>query len=748
MTAVLHTDRTHTGKDRFVDMKKSIAIVLCLLLFVCLVPAGILAEPPADPSDESSAESSSPSPSNPFDGLEITAVYTKVTGTLTLYWDLSKTEGYGATEVQIGADSYPVEAADEGAVSASVPGLDEGTYTALLVFAGEGDGASQTVNFGFKIKYNTEDIMGFTFKENVNARSFDAATGVLTISWNQEDAPAGTKLTGIKLDGKVYSSKDGDSGVTTISGLAKVKVGRTPFSYEFQLADGSAYSLAAGEPLFKAGNLKTAMTVAVENGYITAVLLDEYNRPVVGAGIYVKINDNTFSKAVKTNAQGKVVFTQVALPSNLDSILCIFDEATIDGIVYTKCVKGIRELPVPPTSEPTTPPSTSTTTEPSTSTTESTTGTTESTTTSGTDPLETTTGNMILGPGTTGVEGNLIALNASFNEGILSTFGLTKEDFDSRARLLVTSTIYQTFIGAGPNMLMLSLSNSSVRVDSTQLANAIKDEKKYKDYDASRAGILSLDLSLLFIDTTTQTQAELPGLAVGEEKYIVQLPVPNAMRNVPLFTVVKVGPSGLGELLDVTVQDGYMRFTVDTLGTYAVVGFVEDEPQAQSSSILLIVLIVVGVLMLIGAGLLIYFFVIRRPQYDDDDELTDDELTMLVGEPTAQIPADQAVPLVPGMQSGNPDNAAKEDEYSQAGSVWSSPAMQDVPKTSGQDAPAGLDDRDIYSSDTKRPPYRSRPSDGREEKTQDISLGSFQKPENNPANKPHKKNPNDYDIDL
>ena len=171
-----------------------------------------------------------------------------------------------------------------------------------------------------------------------------------------------------------------------------------------------------------------------------------------------------------------------------------------------------------------------------------------------------------------------------------------------------------------------------------------------------------------------------------------------------------------------------------------MVGFVENESRAQSGSILLIVLIVVGVLMLIGAGLLIYFFVIRRPQYDDDDELTDEELTMLVGESPAQIPADQAVPLVPGMQPGSPDNTAQEEESSQAGGVWSSPAMQDIP--------AGLDDRDIYSSDTKRPSYSSRPSDGKEEKTQDISLGSFQKPQNNQQNKPHKKNPNDFDIEL
>lgn len=740
------------------DMKKSIAVILCLLMFVCLVPAGILAEPPA--ADESSAESSSPS--NSLNGLEITTVYTKVTGVLTLYWDLSKTEGYGAAEVQIGADSYPVEAADEGAVTATVPGLEEGTYTALLVFTSEGGGESQKVSFGFKIKYDTDDIMGFTFKENVDARKFDAAAGVLTISWNQGDAPQGTKITGIKLDGKVYPAKGGDAATTTISGLTDVKVGKTSFSFEFQLADGSQYSLAASQPLYKDGTLKTSMTVEIENGYITAVLADEYGRPVVGANIYVRINDNTFSKAVKTNAQGKVVFTQVALPSDLRQVLCVFDEATVDGVRYVACVKGLGdEVPVPPTSDPTTQPPT-TTTDATTTTTDGTTTTTEATTTTGTDPVESTTGDdIILGPGTTGVEGNLIALNASFSQNILSTFGLTKEDFDSRARLLVTSAIYQTFIGAGPNMLMLSIDTSSVRVDGTQLADATKDVKKYKNYDASRAGILSLDLSLLFVDTTTQTQAELPGLAVGEEKYIVQLPVPTSMRNVPAFAVAKIGTDGLGELLDVTVQDGYLRFTVDALGTYALVGFVETETQTQAGSALLIVLIIVGVLMLIGAGLLIYFFVIRQPK-DDDDELTDEELTMLVGDQTAQISSDQAVPLVPGMQSGaqsgaplgNADGTAKGENDtlgempSSTGGVWSSPAMEDVPKTAGQNAQTGFDDRDIYSSDTKRPPYRSRPSDGKEEKTQDISLGSFQKQQNSPENKPHKKNPNDYDIDL
>lgn len=51
----------------------------------------------------------------------------------------------------------------------------------------------------------------------------------------------------------------------------------------------------------------------------------------------------------------------------------------------------------------------------------------------------------------------------------------------------------------------------------------------------------------------------------------------------------------------------------------------------------------------------------------------------------------------------------------------------------GRNAPVDGNDRDIYSSDSKRP---SAPA-------ADVSLGSFEEPQ-----RPKKKNPSDYDIDL
>ena len=128
--------------------------------------------------------------------------YVKSTGVMTLSWDAAATEGYAAEQLILNNKRYNVTNIGSDKATATVEGLSSGSYDATLYFKQEGGGDSQAVEFKAVITLSTEDEMGFTFREDTVKRSFNSVTGVLTVYWNQEDAPAGTKIKGIRLDGK------------------------------------------------------------------------------------------------------------------------------------------------------------------------------------------------------------------------------------------------------------------------------------------------------------------------------------------------------------------------------------------------------------------------------------------------------------------------------------------------------------------------------------------------------------------
>ena len=275
-------------------------------------------------------------------------------------------------------------------------------------------------------------------------------------------------------------------------------------------------------------------------------------------------------------------------------------------------------------------------------------------------------------------------------------------------------------------------------------ARPILGISKYSTYDTAHIGVVTVDLSVLLADSAANTETF---LNPADGSYTIHLPVPASMSAVPLFAVAAVDGSGLHDLTDATVQDGYISFTVDRMGSYAILGFAEEGQTKPKNDIPvpLLIIIIVGVLLLVAAGLLLFFFVLRRPRDPDDDLPPDDDLfsgddwptggglTMLTDAPSpgdfspdgqpGDVPGD-TLPLVPLSGDGQPAVPLKP--------TAPSTPVQPEEKT-GRNAPVDGNDRDIYSSDSKRP---SAPA-------ADVSLGSFEEPQ-----RPKKKNPSDYDIDL
>ena len=166
------------------------------------------------------------------------------------------------------------------------------------------------------------------------------------------------------------------------------------------------------------------------------------------------------------------------------------------------------------------------------------------------------------------------------------------------------------------------------------------------------------------------------------------------------------------------MQDGYISFTVDRMGSYAILGFAEEGQTKPKNDIPvpLLIIIIVGVLLLVAAGLLLFFFVLRRPRDPDDDLPPDDDLfsgddwptggglTMLTDAPSpgdfspdgqpGDVPGD-TLPLVPLSGDGQPAVPLKP--------TAPSTPVQPEEKT-GRNAPVDGNDRDISTVRTASVP--------------------------------------------
>ncbi len=686
-------------------MKKLLAVWLSLALLLCCVPLA-LAAPAINP--------------------KIDAKYEKATGLLTLTWDPNETTGYGAESLFVdNKEIANVDNGTPGTVTATVTDLTSGEHSALIIFKQEGDGEAVSVNFSFQLTFTPEEELGFPFDER--DRKYDAETGTLTFRWNSEKAPEGVTLQGIRIGNANYNlDPTSENGVAVISGLRNaVQVGDTDFVFVFQVPGDKTVSIKPESPLHLGGELKTELTLKVVNNYVQATLKDEHGRPVAGIDVSIKLDSTEYGPEV-TNEKGIVLFTMFQVPEDRKRVMCLTKNQAIGDIIYISTAKGFGDIVIPPTTSPTAPTGTSSSGGGPTQTTKPpVTSSIYSTTTM--EILPNTTYSLLGGAGTTGIIGNLIAVNARYDAKVVNNFGLKNSDFESNARLLLNPDAYQIFVGDSTAALMLAVRTSPYSVNADLISSAILGVSKYSTYDAEHVGAVTVDLSVLLADSNTQTENF---LNPSEGSYTVHLPIPATMRSIKLFAASPVDQEGLHELLDVTIENGYLSFTTTRLGSYAILGFAEAKASTKNDiPVPLLIIIIVGVLLLVAAGLLLFFFVIRRPRDPDDDlppddELlagdwhSDDDLTILTDAPPASeefltegrpgdIPGD-TLPLVP------------------LGGVPAEPTHPLKP------TPPLDDGRDIYSSDSKRP-----------SSTPDVSLGSFDE-----TRRPQKKDPKDYDIDL
>ena len=620
------------------------------------------------------------------------------------------------------------------------------------------DAESQTVNYeGYsilfeqassdtlKVQLSPEEQLGFKFDEN--HRSFNADSGTLQVTWNADSAN-GTDVVAVVVNGKTYSVVSDYNGGFTAD-LSSLAPGHYDMSYVFHKTSGTEVTLSVN-PLVRGGTLSTELSVKVENNKITAILTDKVlKRPVANADVKLRIGQTDFP-AKKTDKNGKVVFNN-APPSDVSTVLCIFEGMADDTILYSGCTGSMTGIvTIPPTPTTTGSSSNNTTRPPTTNTPTRRPGTSspDPTATSGTSETQPSYA-VIAGAGTTSVLNDKIGVNITYDQGILDQFSMSEAEFNSRALLLIPKDFYSSLAGSN-NTVMLSARYSPIKVTSQQISSAVSNISKFSKYDAAHVQTITMDMGLLIGDT----QTAIP-FSSDEYQLQVRLPVPAGMKNCDVLAVAYTNETSLGTPTEVKVKDGYLEFAVQQLGTFTILGFSKDSGTSSGGiPAMILVLLIVGVLMLIGAGLLIYFFVIRKPKDDDDD-----------------LPPDDGGDLPDGSNDGGPDSPMPiapdgyepilpipDAEDRTAGSIPIDPRTDTVPLNS-QTAAAeprdifSSDSRDIYSSDS-RDIYSSasrQPAPAPRARAEDVTLGAYRSSkgaEHAAPKKRTKKDPSDYDIQL
>ncbi|MBQ9861612.1 MAG: hypothetical protein IJO75_05065 [Clostridia bacterium] len=219
----------------------------------------------------------------------------------------------------------------------------------------------------------------------------------------------------------------------------------------------------------------------------------------------------------------------------------------------------------------------------------------------------------VKGNSTTAVEDDRIAMNALTDTALLEGFGLTRQEFLSKARLLVSEEDYKKLVGRTGNTPMLGVRTSVTEVTPTMVQAALSNVSEFSGYSEDQRQIFSFDLSLLMI---SRAGKDVPVTALPEDVlYTVQLPIPTEMKKSTAFAITVMDGDELMTPQTLEVKNGMFELKINSLETYTLIGFGEkEEESAGGLSWRLIVLLIAGILLIAGAGLLLYFFVFRKPE--------------------------------------------------------------------------------------------------------------------------------------
>lgn len=394
-----------------------------------------------------------------------------------------------------------------------------------------------------------------------------------------------------------------------------------PGVYDISLIMNDGTSITTEKEVVRGGELEVDISLKAVDNRLSATVLDNHGRPIAGVEVIFNINNQKFDTG-KTDENGEVLFSY-RLPSDTSGVHCVvedFEKSFEPGITinYKGAVVWLEEKP----HDTTTTSRTGTTTTSTTRTGKTNKPATENKTTPSTSKA---TLPIITGAGTTGIVGDMIAVNVSFDTGVQKSFDYTAKDIAARARLLMHKDSFKYILGDTASSMMLLLQTSSFEITDHHISAAISGKSKYSLFHADETLRIPLELSMQIVNSTLHIDTP---VSLSNTEVTIELPVPKSMRKTSKYTVTAAAfdENGKLQLFDTTVKDGIMSFKTNGLTPVVILGFAKPSGMGGGGGTpaLAVALIIFGILMLGGAVTLLYFFFLRKPVPEPAEQAVSD----------------------------------------------------------------------------------------------------------------------------
>ena len=158
-----------------------------------------------------------------------------------------------------------------------------------------------------------------------------------------------------------------------------------------------------------------------------------------------------------------------------------------------------------------------------------------------------------LGAGTTAVVGDKVAINVSYDTGILSAFDYSSKDFADRSRMLIDSKLYGSIVYKN-SVLYLLVQSSDMEISDQHISAAISGKSKYSLFHPEETLRIPMNLALLVDNKSLNTSSP---VTLSDDGVEVELPAPkSAMGSNYTFVAAEFDENGITGFLDTFVEDG------------------------------------------------------------------------------------------------------------------------------------------------------------------------------------------------
>lgn len=471
----------------------------------------------------------------------------------------------------------------------------------------------------------------------------------IKVSWKpagSEEIPEGLfcKFVKIGTAGEPVNDSTGEFVVD----ISSINPGLYTAVFTISDTEGNEKNYVAAEKVARGGEIYTAISLEESNNQLIAyVYYKDDVDPLPDIKVVYYIGNIPFEEK-RTDENGYARFDNL-LPQDKNDVYCVIedDEKWIDYAlgISIKYI-GTKVWLIEHEETTTSPPSTTTTAKTTTTRPRRTTTTLKRTTTTS-GPKATLP--IVWGAGTTAVVGDKVAINVSYDTGILSAFDYSSKDFAVRSRMLIDSKLYGSIVDKN-SVLYLLVQSSDMEISDQHISAAISGKSKYSLFHPEETLRIPMNLTLLVDNKSLNTSSP---VTLSDDGVEVELPAPKSAKGSNYtFVAAEFDENGITGFLDTFVEDGIVKFKTKNLSSIALLGF--KNPKGLGSGINIptpaIIMIAVGLMLLAGAFTLLYFF-LRNPK-----ELPALETGAGAAEPHA---AEDGVPL--GQLLDQPD-AQDEDE--------------------------------------------------------------------------------------